>query len=103
MHPPLDRPHPDCQDVIQALRDCHETKPFWKIWACNEIKFSLDRCFKAEKKRRWADDQTQARSQFDAMDKAIHKMSFNEFLQKDKEYQKEMEEINAKKLKEQKQ
>lgn len=99
MHPPLDRPHPDCQHAIEALRECHETKPFWKIWACNEIKFALDRCFKEEKQRRWAKDQAEARSQHEAMDTALNNISFKEYLQKDKAYQKEMAEINAKKAK----
>jgi COX assembly protein 2 len=49
MHPPLDRPHPDCQEAIQNLKKCHQTQSKWKFWACNDIKYELDRCFKSEK------------------------------------------------------
>lgn len=49
MHPPLDRPHPDCQDAVQNLKNCHVSRLKWKFWACNEMKFELDRCFREEK------------------------------------------------------
>ncbi|GBG29975.1 COX assembly mitochondrial protein 2 [Hondaea fermentalgiana] len=50
MHPPLDRPHPYCQDVIDALRKCHEDNPYMKfLGSCNEPKAALDQCFRAEK------------------------------------------------------
>ena len=50
MHPPLDRPHPECMDVIQALKDCH-AKKYSKIcfWRCNDVKVQLNACFKQEK------------------------------------------------------
>jgi hypothetical protein len=31
MHPPLDRPHPDCQMAIDALRNCQKTRPTFKV------------------------------------------------------------------------
>ena len=49
MHPPLDRPHPRCQDAINNLRECHQNGSKLKFWACNEVKAKLDRCFKEEK------------------------------------------------------
>mmetsp|Transcript_46579 Transcript_46579/g.68833 ORF Transcript_46579/g.68833 Transcript_46579/m.68833 type:complete len:95 (-) Transcript_46579:293-577(-) len=49
MHPPLNRPHPDCQDAIEALNECHRTNSKIKFWACNDTKYELDRCFKKEK------------------------------------------------------
>jgi len=52
MHPPLDRPHPDCQDEIEALRHCHASQSKLKFWACNDAKFAVDRCFKSEKERK---------------------------------------------------
>jgi COX assembly mitochondrial protein 2 len=50
MHPPLDRDHPQCQDVIMALHACHEEHSYSKFWgACNDAKAALDQCFRAEK------------------------------------------------------
>ena len=49
MHPPLDRPHPRCQDAINNLRDCHANASKFQFWACNEVKTELDRCFRKEK------------------------------------------------------
>ena len=50
MHPPLDRPHPHCQAVITALRTCHAENPLSKlVGVCNDEKWALDACFKAEK------------------------------------------------------
>ena len=49
MHPPLDRPHPRCQDEINGLRECHATGNKLKFWACNEVKAKLDKCFREEK------------------------------------------------------
>ena len=52
MHPPLDRPHPDCQALIVALNDCHDNNVYAKFWgACNDPKASMDRCFREEKER----------------------------------------------------
>ncbi|KAG7371015.1 cytochrome c oxidase biogenesis protein Cmc1 like protein [Nitzschia inconspicua] len=96
MHPPLDRPHPDCQPEIDALRHCHATESKLKFWACNEIKSNLDECFKQEKKRMLQQlnanleetkniEQAQAALAFD------RKETFQEFLAKDKEYQKDLE------------
>lgn len=51
MHPPLDRPHPDCQDIVLALKRCHAENSKFLFWRCNETKFRLDSCFKTEKDR----------------------------------------------------
>lgn len=57
MHPPLDRPHPQCQDVIIALRRCHCEHPYLKfVGYCNEKKYALNRCFKEEKLKRKSDN-----------------------------------------------
>ena len=101
MHPPLDRPHPDCQDSIDELRNCHETNSKFKFWACNEIKARLDACFKEEKnrmllemnkdfeKRRLEEDEQAAIS-------TGKNMTFQEYLKTDTAYQKEIEKINKK-------
>jgi hypothetical protein len=51
MHPPLTpENHPLCLDVITALKDCHHEQRWGKfLGACNEQKWQLDACFKAEK------------------------------------------------------
>ena len=50
MHPPLERPHPDCQDAIAALKRCHEESKWGKwVGACNSIKEELDWCLRKEK------------------------------------------------------
>jgi COX assembly protein 2 len=102
MHPPLDRAHPDCQESILALRHCHATQSKLKFWACNEIKFKLDACFKEEKdrmlkevnkgfeKRRFEEDEQSALS-------TGRNMSFQNFLDTDKTYRKELGEIKDKK------
>jgi COX assembly protein 2 len=52
MHPPLMRPHPDCQEYIQKLIACHEEHPWAKFFGtCNEVKRDLDQCFRVEKER----------------------------------------------------
>ena len=53
MHPPLGRPHPSCQDVIDALNSCHKDNEMAKFFGfCNEAKANLDACFRAEKELR---------------------------------------------------
>jgi len=52
MHPPLDRPHPECEDVIAAYKKCHRTHSKFLFWKCDEAKRELDRCFKKEKENR---------------------------------------------------
>ena len=53
MHPPLDRPHPECQEAIKALTSCHDTHPYSKfVGVCNQYKAALDICLKAEKETR---------------------------------------------------
>mgnify|MGYP001051325571 CR=1 FL=1 len=52
MHPPLDRPHPSCEEMVLALKKCHTDNEFAKFWgACNEPKALMDRCFREEKER----------------------------------------------------
>lgn len=96
MHPPLDRPHPDCQDAIRELRDCHANNSWSKyLGACNAAAFHLDRCLKAEKQRvldelnRDLDDRK--RRQEEIIKVAFGKdVTFSEYLQQDREYQREV-------------
>jgi COX assembly protein 2 len=94
MHPPLDRPHPDCQEAIRALQECRANRPRWKIWACNDLKYQMDACFRREKARLLKDlnkDMFQDRAkEEDAWKEATGKEeSFEEYLRNDKTYQKE--------------
>ena len=96
MHPPLDRPHPDCSDEIQNLKDCHADG--WKkyIGGCNEMKTVLDNCLKAEKSRLLEEMNKNltehAVQREDIVKQAFGKsMTFTEFLDKDKDYRKEIE------------
>lgn len=95
MHPPLDRPHPMCQNEINAFKECHATKSTLKFWACNEVKNAMDHCLKKEKltlldqlnvdmdeKRKREDEAFQ-----DAMG---HNQSFEEYLKTDKTYLREL-------------
>ena len=50
MHPPLFRPHPDCQEFVKALVACHEENNVMRWFgACNDAKAQLDKCFYMEK------------------------------------------------------
>ena len=63
MHPPLFKPHPKCEEVVQALVGCHEERSIAKFWgACNEFKVALDRCFIEEKEDRRRANMNKARS-----------------------------------------
>jgi COX assembly protein 2 len=93
MHPPLDRPHPGCEDVVLALKECHLVT--WKKFSggCNSIKKALDNCFKVEKDRLLRemnkDLPEQRKEQEDIIKTAFGKKeTFAEFLAKDKDYQK---------------
>lgn len=93
MHPPLDRPHPDCQEVIDALKKCHAEKSSLMFWACNEAKRNLDNCFKLEKQRLLKeltkDFDEDRRREDNLMKEALGQtMSFEEYLARDKNYQK---------------
>jgi COX assembly protein 2 len=98
MHPPLDRPHPDCQEAVDKLRHCHDTNSKFKFWACNELKFRLDKCFAAEKDRMLKElnkDIVERRREEEAQ-AAIStgkNMTFQQYLATDKEYQKDIEKI----------
>jgi COX assembly mitochondrial protein 2 len=92
MHPPLDRPHPDCQEEILALKSCHADG--WKKFygACNKMKVAVDQCFKKEKDRLLVlmnQDFSQERQQHEQLIKVgfSKKETFQEYLQKDAEYQ----------------
>ena len=96
MHPPLDRPHPDCQEQINDLRDCHETENKLKFWACNDVKAKLDKCFKAEKERMLIQmnknlEEEIKEQQAQAALALGRKETFQEFLARDNKYQKELE------------
>ena len=93
MHPPLDRPHPDCNDIVQELRTCHATNTVTKyIGACNDIKFALDRCFKAEKHRLLSEMNANELPEYQRQQAEIIKeafgqsLTFQEYLQQDKDY-----------------
>ena len=52
MHPPLFRPHPLCEEVVNNLVRCHEEYQIGKFFgACNQAKVELDKCFKMEKEQ----------------------------------------------------
>lgn len=104
MHPPLDRPHPECQSVIDELRTCHETRPSWKFWACNEMKANLDACFKLEKDKMLQEmnKDLDARRREEEAQAAIStgkNMTFQQYLAKDTTYHKEMKELKKKEVK----
>jgi COX assembly protein 2 len=62
MHPPLFRPHPKCEDVVNRLVICHEYNKFSKfIGACNAEKIALDQCFKEEKEEKRKENLRRAR------------------------------------------
>lgn len=97
MHPPLDRPHPDCQTQINDLRHCHATTSKLKFWGCNEVKFALDRCLKEEKLRLLEElnrgAEARRKAEEDAMQAALGKQeSWEEYLKRDKDFNKAMEE-----------
>ena len=110
MHPPLDRPHPDCQEAIQELRHCHATNSKWKFWACNEIKFQLDKCFREEKQRmlkqmnanfeqyrREEDEQFAACRPTGGSGNSNGTMTYQDFLANDPTYQRELQEAKRQK------
>jgi COX assembly mitochondrial protein 2 len=93
MHPPLDRPHPDCGEIIQQLKECHLTKTITKyMGACNDIKFAMDRCLKAEKKRLQTITNTELPEYYNVEQAHIikeafgQKLTFQEYLKQDKEF-----------------
>jgi COX assembly protein 2 len=96
MHPPLDRPHPRCQEEINGLRECHKTGNKLKFWACNDVKTKLDQCFKVEKeemlKRMNANlDEKKKEEQAQAALAFGKKETFQEFLAKDPSYERNVE------------
>uniref|UniRef100_A0A7R9WFT0 COX assembly mitochondrial protein n=1 Tax=Pseudictyota dubia TaxID=2749911 RepID=A0A7R9WFT0_9STRA len=104
MHPPLDRPHPDCHEEIDALRTCQATNSKLKFWACNEIKFAMDKCLRAEKKRLLAnmnrDFEDKRQREEDAYRDAVgQELTFDEYLKKDPEYVKAAKDAEERKKK----
>ena len=62
MHPPLFRPHPNCEDIVKALVACHEENKWGKfLGSCNDVKAQLDACFKSEKEEKRAANLKKAR------------------------------------------
>ena len=63
MHPPLYRPHPKCEDYVNALVTCHAEFPFSKFMGyCNDDKAAMDICFRKEKEEARFANMTKARS-----------------------------------------
>lgn len=96
MHPPLDRPHPDCQEEIRALKDCHADG--WKKYfgRCNDLKLALDRCLKREKERLLdemnKDLKEEKLRQEDMVKEAFgRQLTFQEYLQADRDYRAEVD------------
>ena len=95
MHPPLDRPHPDCQVEIGKLHECHRLPAYQRYFmgACNDLKVQLDQCLKREKQRHLEmlmnQEMVQAKHDEETMiQKAFGKReTFAEYLQRDADYQ----------------
>jgi COX assembly mitochondrial protein 2 len=69
MHPPLHRPHPDCQEFVKALERCHAEYKFGKfLGACNDAKRAMDQCFREEKIRKRTKNLENARARREKMD-----------------------------------
>jgi len=91
MHPPLDRPHPDCEDIVQSLKSCHDDG--WKkyVGACNDIKVKMDQCFREEKKRLLQELNAELPKKRDKQEEIIRnafgkQMTFKEYLSQDEDY-----------------
>lgn len=64
MHPPLtlDK-HPLCRDEVIALTTCHESGPLKRFFgACNDEKWALDACLRAQKLHKSRKNQELARA-----------------------------------------
>jgi COX assembly mitochondrial protein 2 len=99
MHPPLDRPHPHCEAVIRELKDCHKDTFKKFTGGCNDIKVALDQCFKREKKELLeqlnADVPENRLRQEDMIKEAFgKKMTFQEYLSQDRDYQEALRKKN---------
>jgi len=71
MHPPLDKPHPYCHEVIELFKACHADNPVGKwVGACNSAKRALDDCLKAQKKILARENQAKAQRQRERMAQA---------------------------------
>ncbi len=72
MHPPLHRPHPDCQHVIFNLTVCHDANPYMKfLGSCNVEKRDLDMCFKEEKEKKRRENARRGREWNKGMERRI--------------------------------
>lgn len=75
MHPPLFRPHPRCQKIVDLLLQCHEENPYAKYWgACNDPKIALDKCLRQEKEDRRKANAEKARKSKAAVEARIAEM-----------------------------
>jgi COX assembly protein 2 len=100
MHPPLDRPHPDCEEIIQTLKACH--LDYFKKFTggCNDFKVNLDKCLKKEKKR-ILDELNVGLSESKTKEAELikeafgKKLTFHEYLKTDKDYQRELKKKEA--------
>jgi COX assembly protein 2 len=100
MHPPLDRPHPDCEEIIQTLKACH--LDYFKKFTggCNDFKVTMDKCLKKEKKR-ILDELNVGLSERKTEEAELIKeafgktQTFHEFLKTDKDYQRELKKKEA--------
>ncbi len=89
-----------CQEEIEALRICHKTSSKLKFWACNEIKFAMDRCLKKEKlalvEQLNVDMDEKRKREDEALQEAMGRdQSFEEFLKTDKVYLAELRRAKA--------
>ena len=104
MHPPLDRPHPECQQEIDGLRHCHATASKLRFWACNEVKSKLDKCFRDEKSKMLnemnKDLEEKRREEYEQAALAFNKtgVTFRDFLENDPTYQKDLDAIKEKRF-----
>jgi len=92
-----------CRNEIAALKECHASTSKLKFWACNEVKFAMDRCLKKEKLallEKLNSDMDEKRKQEDeALQEAMgHTQSFEEFLKTDKTYLNEMKKAKSTKF-----
>jgi Cytochrome c oxidase biogenesis protein Cmc1 like len=83
---------------IDSLRECQETRPMFIVWACNELKYRMDQCFKEEKERMLKElnkdiVSSRAGEEAQAAMSTGTNMTFEQYLKKDKAYQREMENI----------
>ena len=77
--------------IISGILVCHDTNSKFKFWACNDVKYALDACFKKEKKvlleELNKDYEKKRQAEEDAFQSAMgHSISFEEYLKKDADF-----------------